>query len=95
MLNQVILVGKVVEDIDVNLLSNEKSKLVIEVEVKNDNQTMCIDRIPCMLSNELALRVSDYCKVGMTVGVKAKIRIVKGEIEIQIEKITFINESDH
>ena len=83
MLNQVILVGKVSQS--VCLESRENEEYVSMVLSVGDEE------IPVTLSKALSMQVIDFVRVGTTIGVKARLKCVKGSIEVCAEKLTFIN----
>ena len=79
MLNQVILVGtitkKVIDENTITLLINRRDDGYDEIKV---------DIVGLLSSKELI-------KIGTTVGVKARLRIEEGKLNVIAEKLTFIN----
>lgn len=87
---------------------NGKSKTIIKLEIKrnyrnhetNEHDSDCID---VTLWNGIAENTVNYCKVGATIGVKARLKekvhkcsdgSILNMVEIIGEKITFINTKD-
>lgn len=104
MLNQVVLVGRLVRD---PLMKNtEKGKkrsyvtIAIPRSFKNSNGEYDTDFVDCILWDTVAENTTEYCKKGDIIGVKGRIqsRIVEGKektenkylTEIIAEKITFL-----
>lgn len=102
MLNQVILVGRLVRDIQVN--KSEKGKklatltLAVPRSFKNSDGLYDTDFIDCLLWDSVAINTSTYCKKGDIVGIKGRLqsRILKEEdvnktvIQVIAEKVTFL-----
>lgn len=81
MLNQCILVGKVVE-----ITSHEdNTELIIDI----DNPKGDIDTIPVVVDDKL-IHAMEYVKVGTTIGIKARIKCDE-HVSVIAEKLTFIN----
>lgn len=74
MLNQVILVGKAVEEI-------EKKSVLLEIEEET---------IEVFLEGDILKQAKQYVKEGSTVGVSGKLTTFDGELFIVAKKITFI-----
>ena len=97
MLNQVILVGRLVDDAVVNTLDDGRDtteiQLAIQRNYKNpESGEYDADVVSITLWSGTAQSVSEYCKKGTTIGVKARISQQAGEpIAIIGEKVTFIN----
>ena len=103
MLNQVVLVGRLVYDLQVNKSENGKKvaniTLAIPRSFKNIEGTYDTDFIQCIAFDAVAENTKEYCKKGDIVGVKGRVqsRIIekadKKETinEIIAEKITFLS----
>ena len=104
-MNQLILVGRIVQDPELKVLDNGTKLSTITLAVKrsfrsgtsNQYET---DFFKCTLWRGIAEATVNYCKKGHTVGVKARIQqtnyieddqVVFSYPEIIVEKITFIN----
>lgn len=105
MLNQVILVGRLVRDPDLTELEDGRTVSTITVAVtrgfKNgETNEYDTDFINCTLWQGIAESTYQYCKKGSTIGIKARLATKKIELEegksftfpeVIAEKITFIN----
>lgn len=105
MLNQVILVGRLARNPEVQELENGKKVANITLAVprsfKNIEGTYDTDFIRCIVWDNVASNTSEYCKKGDIVGLKGRLqsRIVeKNEkreniMEVIGEKVTFLTSS--
>lgn len=94
MLNQTVLVGRIVSDPQINETENEKVTaitLAVPRNYKNENGTYETDFIPCILWNAIAVNTYEYCKQGDLVGVKGRIQTVKDKVEVIAERVTFLS----
>lgn len=104
-MNQVILVGRLVTDPELNVLDNGVKVTTVTLAVKrpfksgetNEYET---DFLKCTLWSGIAEATTQYCKKGYTVGIKARLQqkyFIQDEKkvfsypEIVAEQITFIN----
>ncbi|MFO7969809.1 MAG: single-stranded DNA-binding protein [Candidatus Izemoplasmatales bacterium] len=104
-MNQLILVGRIVEDPELTVLDNGKKVSTIILAVKRafksgESNQYETDFFKCTLWSGIAEATVNYCKKGHTVGLKARIqqtdflqdnKKVFSYPEIIVEKITFIN----
>ena len=103
MLNQVVLVGRLVRDPELRTTESNKNVTTITLAIprsfKNMNGEYDTDFIDCILWESTAKSTSEYCKKGDIVGIKGRIqsRIVEKEkekkylTEIIAEKVTFLS----
>ena len=105
MLNQVVLVGRIVYDLE--LKKNDSGKkylslvLAIPRSFKNIEGTYDTDFIRCIVWDNVASNTSEYCKKGDIVGLKGRLQsriIEKNEkreniMEVIGEKVTFLTSS--
>lgn len=103
MLNQIILVGRLVRKPELRESENKKKYAYITLAVprsfKNHNGEYETDFIDCMLWDNAAANTVEYCKKGDVVGVRGRIqtRVVEKEeekqtvIEIICEKVSFLS----
>ncbi len=105
MVNQVILVGRLVYDPELRETENGKKVTTITIALQrsfknSDSGTYDTDFIKCTLWSGIAENTVQYCKKGSTIGVKARLAQKYYEIsedksisypEVIAEKITFIN----
>lgn len=100
MLNQFVLVGRIVELPTYEELEdkNKVNKITISIprgEKNEDGEYEC-DIISCVLHTELAKNVTKYCLKGDLVGLKGRIQsntkeLKFDDIELKIEKVTFLS----
>lgn len=105
MLNQVILVGRIVRDPELRETSDGKSvtnvTLAVSRNFKNsETGEYETDFIRCTLWSGIAQSTSEYCSKGDVIGVKGRLMMKSREIsegkmfnypEVIAEKVTFIN----
>ena len=105
MLNQVVLVGRIVYDLE--LKKNDSGKkylslmLAIPRSFKNIEGTYDMDFIRCIVWDNVASNTSEYCKKGDIVGLKGRLqsRLVERNekkeniMEVIGEKVTFLTSS--
>lgn len=103
MLNQLVLVGRIVKQPELRESENSKKYSFITLAVprsfKNVNGEYDTDFIDCILWDNVAASTVKYCNKGDIVGVKGRIqsRIVEADdnkkylIEIIAEKVTFLS----
>lgn len=90
MLNQVVLVGRLTQDVLLN-----KEDTIINISIpryeKNELGVYDTDFIDITLKGNIATNVSNYCKKGDILGIKGKIQSTEGIIKIVAEKVTFLS----
>ncbi|TVP94248.1 MAG: single-stranded DNA-binding protein [Acholeplasmatales bacterium] len=105
MVNQVILVGRLVYDPELKLLDSGKKVATITLALQRsfksaDSGTYETDFIRCTLWSGIAENTVQYCKKGSTIGVKARLAQRYFEYgdeesftypEVVAEKVTFIS----
>ena len=95
MLNQIVLVGRIVSDPEIKETENENKvsniTLAVNRSFKNDNGEYETDFIPCVLWNSIAKTTCEYCKNGDLVGVKGRVQMTKNKMEVIVEKLTFLS----
>lgn len=103
MLNQTIVVGRLVRDPELNETESGKKVTRITLAVprsfKNVNGEYDTDFVPCILWKGIAENTVEYCKKGDLLGVKGRIQTSTYEkddetryaIDIVAEKVTFLS----
>lgn len=99
MLNQIVLVGRLVQDPEIKELENGEKTSYITLAVsrswKNADGIYETDFIPCLLYKGIAENTAEYCKKGDVIGVKGRVQTKQEEdkniIEIVAEKVTFLS----
>ena len=96
MLNQTILVGRLVQDPEIKELENGNKvtniTLAIPRSYKNSNGEYETDFIDCVLWNGIAENTEEFCKKGDIIGVKGRLQRLEGnELQVVAEKVTFLS----
>ncbi len=104
MLNQVVLVGRLTDDLEVTTMKNGKKVthmvLAVQRSYKNSEGIYEADFIRCSLWNAVAASTSEYCKKGDIIGLKGRLQVSSYEdadgnkkynTEVIAEKITFLS----
>ena len=85
MLNQTVLVGRIVSDPEINETKNDKKVTIVPLAVqrsyKNEEGEYATDFIPCILWDGVAQNVVNYCKKGDLIGIKGRIQSSIDNIE--------------
>lgn len=106
MLNQIVLVGRIVKTPELRTTENGKKTATVTLAVprnyKNMNGEYDTDFLDCTLWTNVAENTAEYCQTGDMVGVKGRIqtRVITAEdgskkkkTEIVAEKVTFLAQS--
>jgi single-strand DNA-binding protein len=106
MLNQIVLVGRLVGDVEVKELESGKrvanAVLAVPRNFKNENGEYDTDFIDVVIWNSIADNTAEYCKKGDIVGIKGRLETnnyetENGEIrkltQVIAEKVTFLSSS--
>ena len=104
MLNQVVLVGRVANELSKENIEGGKSRTILTLAVprsyKNENGEYDTDFINCTLWNGIAENTTEYVKKGDIVGVKGRLQSetklnidnsTSYEMVIVAEKVTFLS----
>ncbi len=103
MLNQIVLVGRLVKKPELKQTENAKKYSFITLAVprsfKNANGEYDTDFIDCILWDHVASSTVDYCDKGDIVGIKGRLqsRVIEKEeskkyvLEVIAEKVTFLS----
>ena len=103
MLNQVVLVGRLVKDPELTETESNKKMTRVTVAVprnfKNMDGEYETDFINCVLFDIVAKNTVEYCKKGDIVGIKGRIqsRVVEEEsekkyyVDVVAERVTFLS----
>lgn len=102
MLNQVVLVGRLTREVQINKAETGKKLASITLAVprsfKNMDGLYDTDFIDCILWDNVATNTSEYCHKGDILGIKGRIqsRVVEKDntkqnvLEVIAEKVTFL-----
>ena len=103
MLNQVVIVGRLTKDIEVNETESGKQVSTITLAVprsfKNVDGGYDTDFFRCILWDQVAINTSTFCHKGDILGVRGRLqsRVIEEKeekrtvIEIIAEKVTFLS----
>lgn len=95
MLNQVVVVGRLVQDPEIKELENGTKGAKIRVAIprgfKNEEGQYDNDVINCILREKIAENTIEYCHKGDLIGVKGRIEGQDDKIQIVAERITFLS----
>ena len=95
MLNQTVLVGKLTKTPEI-MENQDGSKftiitLAVSRSYKNMNGEYETDFIPITLWQGIAEQTTNYCKKGDLVGVRGRLQVREGKVEVVAEKVTFLS----
>lgn len=105
MLNQVIMVGRLVDTPEVKETENgkkvAKATLAVQRSYKNAEGVYETDFIDCTMFDGIATNSSEYCKKGDIVGMKGRIQTdlyekdgeKRKSTQLIVEKLTFLSSS--
>ena len=103
MLNQVVIVGRLVQDPEIKELENDKKvgyiTLAVQRPYKNVDGIYETDFIKCQLWNGIAQNTTEFCKKGDVLGVKGRLQSEnyeeseekKTKLILVAEKVTFLS----
>ena len=103
MLNQLVVIGRLVRDPELRQTENGKNVTNITLAVprsyKNSNGEYDTDFIDCVLWSTVAESTTEYCKKGDLIGVKGRVQTrvyekdeeKKYATEVVAEKVTFLS----
>lgn len=88
MLNQLVIVGRLYQEIKDNII-------VVSVprSFKNEEGEYDTDLITCKVWGNLSENVEKFCTKGSVIGIKGRLENNNNKIEVIAEKITFLNSS--
>lgn len=96
MTNQVIIIGRLVSDPQINETENGNKICTIALAVprryRNINGEYDTDFIDCVLYKGVAETTSEYCRKGDLMAIKGSIQRLSGEdLKIVADKVTFLS----
>lgn len=104
MLNQIILVGRLVSDLEIKETIEDRKEVTITLAIprsfKNAEGEHETDFIQCVLWNGIAENTAEYCKKGDVIGVKGRVQSKSylredgtsyNVVELIAEKVTFLS----
>ena len=97
MLNQAVIVGRLVSDPKIKETENNRKEMIITLAVprsyKNKNGEYDTDFIDCKLWNGIAESTTEYCKKGDLLGIKGRIEkwAENDGMVVIAERVTFLS----
>lgn len=95
MLNQVVLVGRLANELEIKELEDGRKVCSIILAVprswKNEEGVFETDSIPLTLWDNIAKNTSEYCHKGDLLGIKDRIQVEENNMQIIVEKLTFLS----
>ena len=95
MLNQTVLVGRLVSDPEINETENERKvcnvTLAVPRSFKNENGEYDTDFIPVILCESISKNTCEYVKKGDLVGIKGRLQSEDNKLVLVAEKVTFLS----
>ena len=99
MLNQIVLVGRLVSDPEIKETENGNKVSYITLAVprsyKNSEGIYETDFVPCKVGYPMCDNVKEYCKKGDLIGIKGRMQTKQEEdkniLEIVAERVTFLS----
>ncbi len=103
MINQVVIVGRITNDIKTKKLKNGSTKSIISLAVprsfENSEGNYDDDFVDCVLYDNIAKNTCEYCETGDIIGIKGRVQsreiVNKNKtnyvMEIIAEKVTFLS----
>jgi single-strand DNA-binding protein len=95
MLNQIILVGRLIKDLEVKEGEDGSKYCIMSLAIprsfKNAEGVYETDFVDCKTFSTVAENSAEYCKKGDIVGIKGRIQSQDGKLEIIAEKVTFLS----
>lgn len=97
MLNQLVIVGRLVKEIELKETESGKKYrdliLAVPRSYKNAEGDYDTDFITCVLWAGIAENTAEYCKKGDLLGIKGRVECLENIMSIVAEKVTFLSNS--
>lgn len=94
MLNQFVVVGRLVKEVEIKEEGEKKVAditLAIPRSYKNADGEYDTDFVTCILWNVVAENTKEYCHKGDIIGVKGRIQNDGEKMELLADKVTFLS----
>ena len=95
MLNQVVLVGRLVKNVKVYKADSGKKVTTVTLAIprsyKNSEGVYETDFVDCVLWTGIAENTTEYCKKGDIIGIRGRAQSEDGKIVIIADKVTFLS----
>ena len=88
MMNQVIMVGRIVK-----IESEDRTFVTMAVtrQFKNSDGEYETDFIPVMLLGTVSETTLEYCKKGDIIGIRGRVQMEEGKIVLVADRVTFLS----
>lgn len=96
MLNNIVLVGRLTSDPEINKVDGKKVSVItlaVQRNFKNENGEYENDFIPVKLWNGIAENTLEYVHKGDVIGIKGRLQM-SNKLEIIAEKVTFLSSNN-
>ena len=94
MLNNCILVGRLVNEPTIEALENGRKRseitLAVQRQFKNTEGEYETDFVPVALYEGIADNTANYCKKGDVIGIKGRLQFKEDKLMVVAEKVTFL-----
>lgn len=95
MINQVVLVGRIVDDFKMNDSKNGKqyasNTLAVNRQYKNKDGIYETDFVPFNVFGNIANSACEYCKKGDILGIKGNLNVYDNKLILNADRLTFIS----
>jgi single-strand DNA-binding protein len=98
MINQVMLVGRLVDELQIEEVNGKKRAIItlaVSRNYKNEEGAYDTDFVDCILWQGIAENTAEYCHKGDLMGIKGRIETVEQDnirtIQIIADKVTFLS----
>lgn len=94
MLNQVVLVGRLVAKPTLEREETKKTSVItlaVPRGFKNEEGVYETDFIKCILWGNVATNTVEYCFKGDLIGIRGRLQSRDGQLEIVADKVTFLS----
>lgn len=95
MTNQIVLVGRLTQDLEIKELESGIKAAYITLAIprsfKNQDGEYETDFVPVTLLGGIAENTAEYCRKADLIGARGRVQSQDGKIEIIAEKVTFLS----
>ena len=94
MLNQVVLVGRITDNLKIEDIDGKKyCNLILAVprSRKNENGEYETDFINCLLFHGVAENTVEYCKKGDLIGIKGRLEKIENNLFVIVERVSYLS----
>lgn len=98
MINQVILIGRIVSDLKIE--TNENGMEIVNIKIavprnyKNSDGMYDTDFIPCTITSGIAKNTVEYCKKGDLISVHGNLETQENRLKVIANRVTCLARSN-